>query len=486
MDASLDDLQASLSRRGVPAGDLERVHLLLSAGGVRCLSYIGALEQLEKRYEIATVSTCSAGTLIGALYCCGVSPQAMREAVLGLDLRRLAGDPRRLWLRRLLMFRSWPYALYSEPGIPRVFQEILEREGLDPNPTLGGLRVPLCTAAVDVAAKRLLVYSTDGNADMAVTELLSIATAIPFLYPPHERQGRAILDASLASYAPIWLATGQVEDLPIVVLRPQQAGARVEKGRVAWMNQVMSGAIASRDTFLLERMPKVRVYDIRLEVSALNFALSRASIEALIETGRREVAEQDEAAQEQRQPEAISSTVPDGDDTRAQGKATALYGVHLDRLATRRAATVFLSYAREDRQWVKLLRQRLGDLLAEPGVSIWDDSYIKPGSDWDATVGDAIRRARVAVLFVSRSFVESAYINGTELPLLRAHVAPGRVLWVSVDGTPPAGPEQALQAVGNARALTSLDEPGREQLLSELARQIEETYRQAVETAKSE
>jgi hypothetical protein len=62
-----------------------RVHLLMGAGGIRCLSYIGALDQLEREaVEIATVSTCSAGTLVGTL-CCGVRADAMREATLNLD-----------------------------------------------------------------------------------------------------------------------------------------------------------------------------------------------------------------------------------------------------------------------------------------------------------------------------------------------------------------------------------------------------------------
>src|SRR5881397_1907898 len=130
----------------------ERVHLLLSAGGVRCLAYIGALQQLEREgFEFASVSTCSAGTFVGALYCSGVRPDAMREAALRLDLRRLAGDPRGRWIRRLRSLASWP-ALYPTPGIGRVFAEILEENELDPDSTLGDLRdPPLSTAAVDVA-----------------------------------------------------------------------------------------------------------------------------------------------------------------------------------------------------------------------------------------------------------------------------------------------------------------------------------------------
>jgi hypothetical protein len=100
----------------------------MGAGGIRCLSYIGALDQLEREaVEIATVSTCSAGTLVGALYCCGVRADTMREATLNLDLRRLAGDVGWPVLRRAWSFRAWPYAMYPEPGIPRVFRQILRR-----------------------------------------------------------------------------------------------------------------------------------------------------------------------------------------------------------------------------------------------------------------------------------------------------------------------------------------------------------------------
>lgn len=71
--------------------------------------------------------------------------------------------------------------------------------------------------------------------------------------------------------------------------------------------------------------------------------------------------------------------------------------------------------------WVKRLRNRLGALVADPNVSVWDDAYIKPGKLWAAAAADAIVRARVAVLFVSRNFDQSTYITETELPLLRAN-----------------------------------------------------------------
>ena len=45
--------------------------------GVCGFVFIGALLQCEG-FEVASVSTCSAGTFVGALCCCGVRPDAMR------------------------------------------------------------------------------------------------------------------------------------------------------------------------------------------------------------------------------------------------------------------------------------------------------------------------------------------------------------------------------------------------------------------------
>ena len=71
--------------------------------------------------------------------------------------------------------------------------------------------------------------------------------------------------------------------------------------------------------------------------------------------------------------------------------------------------TVFLSYAREDRRWVERLRERLGCLIADPDVAVWDDTYIGYGADWDDAIYSAMVRARVAVLMSTYTYI--AYGN---------------------------------------------------------------------------
>jgi predicted acylesterase/phospholipase RssA len=460
----------------VPTHDNQaaRVHLLLGAGGVRCLSYIGALMQLrEEGYEFASVSTASAGTLVGALHCSGVSPETMLKAALEMDLGKMAGEIRWKPLRRVWTLRTWPYALYREPGIVDAFSDIVSAAGGNPDPTLGELSVPLSTAAVDVAGMRLLVYSSEQHPDMRVRELLRIAVAIPLMYRPHERQGREVMDASLASPAPVWLAAGQLEDLPIVVLRTLERRQR-RRRLVPWLGDVIQSGVSSRDTFDLERLPRVRVYDIETDVPAFKFDLSRTQVSDLVALGRRTVAAREEIGSQ------TFIGPSDGAERRAEQEAAGLFRRHLDRLARDRKPTVFISYAREDAAWVTRVRSQLDGLLADTSVDVWDDSYVRPGALWRGTIEDAIARARVGVLFVSEHFRRSDFIRETELELLRAASSAGRLrlLWLSVDGTRPAEPEEEIQALDDpVRPLATLVDVDATAAIAGMARTIEEAYR---------
>jgi predicted acylesterase/phospholipase RssA len=450
-----------------------RAHLVLGAGGVRCIAYIGALEQLEEEgFRFATVATCSAATFVGGLYCAGASPQAVRDAVLGLDLRQLAGDVRWRRLRRLWTLRRWPYALYREPGMLQAFQRIMRQLGLEPDPVLGDLAIPMATAAVDVAASRILVYASETHPTMPVAELLRIAVAIPLMYAPHATGGREVLDAALTSQTPVWLATGQREELPIIALRAPRIRSGEGRQLSRWLGDVLASGVESRDTFDLERLPDLTVIDIPSTLSSVHFGLSKGETAELIESGRVAVADHFEREAELAPPPAAALD----DDERAERHADRLFQRHLDRLARARTPVVFISYAREDREWVDRLRDKLRPLIIDRDVSVWDDSYIPAGTSWDAAIHDAILRARVAVLIVSRHFLTSSYSVGTELALLRERLADGRVrvFWISVDGSLPHAPEQGLQAGHDpSHPLAELDPSAADSALRELAGMVE-------------
>jgi hypothetical protein len=95
---------------------------------------------------------------------------------------------------------------------------------------------------------------------------------------------------------------------------------------------------------------------------------------------------------------------------------------------------VFISYSHRDRKWLEPLRDHLRSLERDHAIEVWDDSQIRPGTNWRGAIEDAIKNAKVAILLVSARFLASDFIALNELPpLLRAAQEDGaRILPVIV------------------------------------------------------
>lgn len=80
---------------------------------------------------------------------------------------------------------------------------------------------------------------------------------------------------------------------------------------------------------------------------------------------------------------------------------------------------VFVSYSHNDsKKSLDRLRVHLRPLIKEGEIDLWDDSRIKPGSNWREEIQKAIDKASVAILLVSANFLASDFINDNELPPL--------------------------------------------------------------------
>jgi hypothetical protein len=90
--------------------------------------------------------------------------------------------------------------------------------------------------------------------------------------------------------------------------------------------------------------------------------------------------------------------------------------------------SVFISYSREDREWLGRVREYLDILDRRYQLHIWDDSKIAPGSLWLHDIQEALQNAQVAVLLVSPPFLNSDFIQREELPKLLRSARQGGTL----------------------------------------------------------
>jgi hypothetical protein len=86
---------------------------------------------------------------------------------------------------------------------------------------------------------------------------------------------------------------------------------------------------------------------------------------------------------------------------------------------------VFVSYSREDHEWLNRFLVHVAVLERHGLVEVWSDRRVGVGADWEKEIDAALAAAKVAVLLVSPSFLASEYIWKHEMPLIIAHSEQG-------------------------------------------------------------
>ena len=85
----------------------------------------------------------------------------------------------------------------------------------------------------------------------------------------------------------------------------------------------------------------------------------------------------------------------------------------------RRKPRIFVSYARKDSAWLKLLDPWLKGLEIHADVESYDDRQNLGGDEWDARLKENLERADIFLALVTTNFIASEYIHEVELPIAR-------------------------------------------------------------------
>jgi hypothetical protein len=79
---------------------------------------------------------------------------------------------------------------------------------------------------------------------------------------------------------------------------------------------------------------------------------------------------------------------------------------------------VFISYSHKDEKWKDRFEDHLGVLEKQGTLLRWCDDKIRPGDDWRLRIKEAIDRADLAILLISKNFLRSEFILEEEVPIL--------------------------------------------------------------------
>ncbi|MGB7990258.1 MAG: toll/interleukin-1 receptor domain-containing protein, partial [Candidatus Methylophosphatis roskildensis] len=152
---------------------------------------------------------------------------------------------------------------------------------------------------------------------------------------------------------------------------------------------------------------------------------------------------------------------------------------------------VFISYSHRDTAWLERLQVYLAPFERHGQVRRWDDTLIAPGERWAQEIGEALARAKVAVLLVSAQFLASDFIARVELPrLLGAAEDQGVTIlplvldWCNFERMPELAQFQSVNPP--SRPLETLDEVDCKAVLARLAASVADALQGADGEAPSE
>jgi tetratricopeptide (TPR) repeat protein len=80
-----------------------------------------------------------------------------------------------------------------------------------------------------------------------------------------------------------------------------------------------------------------------------------------------------------------------------------------------RPPKLFISYAREDKDYKNQLVEHLEGLVQQGVIESWHDGQITAGQQWSDEIVRSLKDARIVLLLVSPSFISSDYISRVEL-----------------------------------------------------------------------
>jgi hypothetical protein len=139
---------------------------------------------------------------------------------------------------------------------------------------------------------------------------------------------------------------------------------------------------------------------------------------------------------------------------------------------------VFISYNHKDVIWLEKLKKFLQPLEERGLIRVWDDTEIRPGSDWLTDIRIALESACVAVFLVTQDFLNSKFIQEEELPpLLEAAKNRGcLIFWISVSSTTFLdSPLAKFQGANSpSKPLDLLSEPEQNKVLVEIYEKMKE------------
>jgi hypothetical protein len=139
---------------------------------------------------------------------------------------------------------------------------------------------------------------------------------------------------------------------------------------------------------------------------------------------------------------------------------------------------VFISYSHKDAEWLGKVKMFLQPLEDRGLLRIWDDTNIRPGSQWLDEIKFSLESAQVGVLLITQNFLTSEFIIQKEFPVMleKARDRGCLIFWIAVSTSTWDDSELSrFQAANDPNhPLDTLTEPEQNRVLTSIYSRMKE------------
>ena len=203
--------------------DQDYEYLVLSGGGIKGISYTGALLELDNRgilydrdnkFKLKGIAAASAGAIMASLIAIGYKPQELNRITLDIDFEKIFDDKLGYFRDTINFFRDWGVC----PGdyIQELLGELIKQKTGNANYTLEDLYrdkgVKLVIVTTDMCTEKT-IYLYAGNpvkefSNIPIKTCVRASMGIPFAYAPYKYNGCFLVDGGLLDNYPLHVFDG--------------------------------------------------------------------------------------------------------------------------------------------------------------------------------------------------------------------------------------------------------------------------------------
>jgi predicted acylesterase/phospholipase RssA len=264
-------------------------HIILSGGGMKCLSYVGAFQELEERGMLKNVkqfSCVSAGGLMAFIYTIGYTLEEIFNITKLLDFSTVQNIDEDILLNGFLNF-----GIDNGKNLEKFIESLLKHKGYNRELTFQQLynikKVILKFYAVDLNEGLLKEFSVNTTPNISILFALRASMSIPGYFTPLQdpETNHYYVDGALLNNYPITL----VDDKNVLGLAFDYTARPIEKIECiqSYFYQLI---VCLYDK--LEQIPlqyKEKTIYIKCDISIINFFLSREERIEIMLSGRKAV-----------------------------------------------------------------------------------------------------------------------------------------------------------------------------------------------------